>query len=550
MTFLPIVARELRVASRRAGTYWVRTGAGLMVMLLGCWFMMMDRFMKPTEMARMLFEIFAGGATFFTLLAGVRSTSDCLSQEKREGTLGLLFLTDLKGYDVVIGKLTASSVAASYGVLAAVPLLSVPILMGGVTPGEFGRTGLVVMNTLFFSLTAGLAVSGFMKSGRQAAGLTFLVLAVVAGGAPALAAYLQYGRHFPAYLCQHLSALSPMFGFSMALDQTYRGSSAAFWESLVAVHALAWVFLGVASLVAPRSWQERPAGAQKVRLREQWLNWSYGDAAERASFRRRLLDVNAFFWLNARARLKPAWVWTVLALLGCGWLWLALKFKSDWMSEPGYIVTGIVLNLLLKGWFASEVGRQLAEDRQSGALELLLSTPFKVEEIVAGQRLALQRQFLLPTLTVLGLFALFLGAGLPQAQNERAQWAWFWLGAIVMMVADLVALFWLGQWRALTEKNSQVASRGTVVRILVLPWMLFAGCVLLASMSIYNRQADPGWGFFFGLWLGLGLVVDFFYAGWARNKLMTEFRDAACRRFNAGAGFWRSILAALMGRTD
>ena len=35
-------------------------------------------------------------------LCAMRNTADSLSAEKREGTLGLLFLTDLRGYDVVL----------------------------------------------------------------------------------------------------------------------------------------------------------------------------------------------------------------------------------------------------------------------------------------------------------------------------------------------------------------------------------------------------------------------------------------------------------------
>jgi len=35
MTFLPIVARELRVASRRRGTYWARTVAALTIVAVG-----------------------------------------------------------------------------------------------------------------------------------------------------------------------------------------------------------------------------------------------------------------------------------------------------------------------------------------------------------------------------------------------------------------------------------------------------------------------------------------------------------------------------------
>jgi hypothetical protein len=43
MTFLPIVARELRVAARRRGTYWVRSGAALGILVVGTWFFQKKR---------------------------------------------------------------------------------------------------------------------------------------------------------------------------------------------------------------------------------------------------------------------------------------------------------------------------------------------------------------------------------------------------------------------------------------------------------------------------------------------------------------------------
>src|SRR3954469_487345 len=145
MTVLPIVARELRVASRRRGTYWVRTGAALAVIILGTWFFLMMQREAPHEIGQVLFGILTGSAVLYCLLSGVRSTADCLSQEKREGTFGLLFLTDLKGYDVVLGKLAANSLSALYGVLAVVPMLAIPLLMGGVALGEFGRMALLAL---------------------------------------------------------------------------------------------------------------------------------------------------------------------------------------------------------------------------------------------------------------------------------------------------------------------------------------------------------------------------------------------------------------------
>src|SRR5712672_1031478 len=159
MTFLPILARELRVASRRRITYWIRTGAALAVMIIGTWLFLMMQNEPPQTVAQVLFGVLTSCATLSAFVSGIRDTADCLSSEKREGTLGLLFLTDLKGYDVVLGKLAAHSLNAFYSVAAVLPMLAIPLLMGGITFGEVARTALVALNTLFFSLTAGICVS-------------------------------------------------------------------------------------------------------------------------------------------------------------------------------------------------------------------------------------------------------------------------------------------------------------------------------------------------------------------------------------------------------
>src|SRR5438094_2612698 len=95
-----------------------------------------------------LFTYLTGYAFGLCLFPGVFLTADCLSEEKREGTLGLLFLTDLKGYDVVLGKLMATSLNAFYGLLAIFPLLALPLLLGGVSLWEFCRVMLALVNTL------------------------------------------------------------------------------------------------------------------------------------------------------------------------------------------------------------------------------------------------------------------------------------------------------------------------------------------------------------------------------------------------------------------
>src|SRR6266436_6391326 len=186
MTLLPIVERELRVASRRPTTYWLRFLLALGVWAL--WFLLMTfgPSAVPVNRGQMVF-MSLGALTFaFCLLAGVILTADSLSQEKREGTIGLLFLTELKGYDVVLGKLMATSIHAFYGLGAVLPLLTYSMLVGGVTLGESCRLGLALLAALFFSLSVGMFVSAHSRDARQAMGRTLLALAASAVLLPVL----------------------------------------------------------------------------------------------------------------------------------------------------------------------------------------------------------------------------------------------------------------------------------------------------------------------------------------------------------------------------
>ena len=58
--------------------------------------------------------------------------ADCLSRERREGTLGLLFLTPLRPPHIVIAKGLVHGLRAMTMVIAIVPLLAIPFLLGGV----------------------------------------------------------------------------------------------------------------------------------------------------------------------------------------------------------------------------------------------------------------------------------------------------------------------------------------------------------------------------------------------------------------------------------
>src|ERR1043166_7386622 len=102
MTLLPVIARELRTSARHPFTYYLR-GLGAGALLVASGLFGLQHSFGPT-LGGLLF-----GNLHFTLFWAIwilvpLLTVDCLSRERREGTLGLLFLTRLHASDIVAAK--------------------------------------------------------------------------------------------------------------------------------------------------------------------------------------------------------------------------------------------------------------------------------------------------------------------------------------------------------------------------------------------------------------------------------------------------------------
>ncbi len=546
MTFLPVVERELRAASRRSQTFWRRTVAGLIATgLCGFIWMVGSGTTLPQERGREIFYTLAGLAFGYSLLAGAGATADSLSEEKREGTLGLLFLTDLRGYDVVLGKLAASSLSTAYRLAAVMPILAIPILMGSVTLGEFWRVAIVLLNTLMLSLSAGMLASAMSRQSQRSVVAALGWMTFLSGGMPLLA--LIFSRISGSQYFWLLANASPFHGFGLAFDTpsaAFRLHEKQFWIAMCATHFLAWLFLIIASVVLPRTWHDQPSVATRQTWRERLRAWSLGTVAKRASFRARLLEINPFFWLASRDLRKPLHGIALVALVALGWLALWFKFPGEMVEESALTIFVIIVHTALKCWLATEACRRFCEDRRSGALELLLSTPLNVPGILRGQMLALNRHFspVVGTVLIIDLLILVTKTR-DRFAGGSGDWALSFLSLTVMFAADLYTLSWLGMWFGLVSRSPHRAASAALVRVLVLPWVFYIlGMITIVFLSPAGGNSIESISFMAGIWILLGLGMDFYFATSARRNLTHHFHLAVTQQF-AGRRF-RLVRAA------
>ncbi len=512
MTFLPIVDRELRVAARLTSTYRNRTIAAGAVTAVGVMMLLFGSLSNsPAQVGGTMFRLLAHLALVYCLLEGIRKTADCLSEEKRDGTLGLLFLTDLKGYDVILGKLAATSLSSMYGLFSILPVLALPLLMGGVTPGEFWRVVLALANVLFFSLCAGIWVSSRSRLENRAMTGTFVVVGLFV----TLPLLTRTNSLFP---------VSPIHSFESAFAATYPGSTQGYWRSLLITPIISGLLLVWAAFTVPHCWQEGRDDSRWSRRRQRQSGADSGRTASRAH----LLEINPALWLAGRNAGHRNFLFLLIAAAGiCS---AALAFGSPSYSLPAFLALVLPLNFVLKVRLAAQASHCLAEARQNNALEMLLATPLTVDEIIHGQILALKRSFQIPVIIILSLEAAGLAAGMLTSAHRAGgdfvglvMTGMFWLLYVTVFVLDLTAVTWAGMWFGLSSAKESQAATKTILFVLVAP--LFA---LLFTC--------------FGVLFVIGSQI--FWILWPKSKLRSEFRKFAAQQYaveRAGSGWFPRV---------
>jgi ABC-type transport system involved in multi-copper enzyme maturation permease subunit len=478
MSFLPIVQRELCVSSRRKLTYYARSVVAAIGMVMSFFLLFISMLASGGRgSGSFTFSALSWYALITTLLAGVFLAADTLSEERREGTLGLLFLTDLKGYDVVLGKFMAVSLNAFYGLLAVFPVLAISMMSGGVTGAEFWRTCLALLNFLFFSVATSMLVSSFCTTSYRA----------MAGSIALLIIWLTATKIVSSFALSFVANLSPFESFLMASDADYFREPRAYWSSLAVSHFMGWLFLGWAA------WRLR-LFVDKGKSGGRWQRvFSRNLLAVSALRRARLLETNPVLWLLDDSRWMR-WVAWVLSLGGVVVMLLVVnKTGPTVFFFIGYVMWPFYL--LLKIFLAIQACRFFGEARRTGALELLCCTPLTMKAIVQGQWMLLRRLFLWPFIVLLSTHLavlLYLSSkdilGGPWAAGSAPFSAFIFFypfKAIPNNLADFFAIGWFGMWLASCMQRPNLAAGLTILSVVILPAIAYFLPIFLATDSIF-----------------------------------------------------------------
>jgi hypothetical protein len=151
MAVLPIIERELRVALRKKRPVRRRLQVAALAVGGALLFLWMSAVWGNQRAGHNLHQLLCLAAGYLVLQTP-RLTAGIFAQERREQTLGLLFLSGLGASEVFASKLFSAALVAFGDLLALFPMLAVPFLIGGVSFELFVATICAWPNFLLFVL--------------------------------------------------------------------------------------------------------------------------------------------------------------------------------------------------------------------------------------------------------------------------------------------------------------------------------------------------------------------------------------------------------------
>ncbi len=542
MNLRPVIERELRVASRQRSTYLNRSSPGLLFMLITGVMLYATTGSPNAPQGGPLFNGLAMVLFCLIWLTVPLSTADSLSREKREDTLGLLLLTPLRPVELVISKLFSAFWQSSMLVLAIVPILAIPVLIGGITALDIVREILSLLTALIGAVTVGIVASSLCERRGRA----WLLVGVIG----ALWLWVQLYCHglllifkaaisipefnpFEEVLRPEVLILPTLYGFLAESS-----SSAAFFfgiqsgatsgDVLVSVIVLTatllvcWRSLSFAARRVHRFAESRFMSARQERVQSIFVRERYATTFLHRK-QRQLLDRNPILWLQQRrwSHRLVKWGWLLVTTIV---ITLATTYQ-DWGFAENIMITTIWLAVFMLFSLLLVTSSNLQGERESGALELLLVTPLTPRDFVQGRIRSFWKSFL-PAAAAVAISFWYFGA-----LQWQIHFPWtvdFWFPALLLAASAFFLLLLrfmpaIGLCFSLNRPGLFAAALNTLFFAIIIPWGLPIALYLCGALP-HQMHEVPSEVLPFASWLPLVawpiLTAGFQFAAWrsARRK--------------------------------
>ncbi len=240
----PVFNREILTTPRSLRLYLARAGyvAALFGLVFTAWLILFG-----SKQQSGLGDLARFGSAIFTVLAPLQLaiavafsallTAAAVAQEKDRRTLDLLLMTNLSNTELVLGKLLASMLTVLVPIFAAIALLMLITLLGGVSYLQVFRVVAVTLAAAAVAGSLGSTVALCRERTFQSLALTALLLVLWLIGGEVIAAGV-LGPGWAGLSADHwaesLSPLRAIFAAIRPLDhQSQLGAAPVWWQASV-----------------------------------------------------------------------------------------------------------------------------------------------------------------------------------------------------------------------------------------------------------------------------------------------------------------------------
>jgi len=516
----PIFLRELVTVPRRKSQPGTRAALLGLLAILGIttWQATVGFDRDPTlgEVARfgeVLFQLTVYVELILLVFFSALSAASAVSQEKDRRTFILLLITDMRDYEIVLGKLLGSLLPIVILLGVSVPVLAMYLLLGGIDPEQVVQAALVLLASSFAAGSLGGLVALWRERTFQAVALSVLFLVL----------YLGLVQLAGAFGSPYLRAcLDPVWAMATVIDPPVEG-----WNGLApsygfALTMLLWcVLLNALGIWKLRKWN--PSG-EPIMQRE----WAAADpeanlnAEELKAFRAqahaapgavREVGANPILWRETRTLAygrRPLLVKIAFAFFLAIILYSAFA-KLSGGAVPGFaaaygLVPLTIVSLLL---VAAQAASSITSERDGGTLDVLLVTDVSPREFIFGKILGAivnTKEYMLPPLLLAVYYGIagYLARTTPEATGMERFGANLLtmltlIGSLLLMFAFVLAL---GIHVSLRVVNSRVA----LANVLGTVFFLCVGTLLAIYIIVINggNFANQWLSFISFLVLGIG----------------------------------------------